>query len=83
MIRMLQRNQFPRGFFVVALVEESDEVCTGEPEGEPYLEPEWLWNAMFAEPGPHAVTQADLPSAQKGVRVTVTVSVFSSDQCQS
>lgn len=69
---MLQRSQFPRGFFVVALLEETDEACSGEAEPLREPAPEWLWEAAHLAEG--AVARVALQSRRKYFTVTVSVS---------
>lgn len=71
---MLQRRKYPYGFFVVALVEESDAACTGEAEGEPEPDPEWLWEAALNAAGGRADAQAGVRSRRKVFTVSVEVS---------
>ncbi|XP_026314118.1 SID1 transmembrane family member 1-like isoform X2 [Hyposmocoma kahamanoa] len=71
----LARSQFPHGFFVVALVEESDVACTGDDAGEPEHEPEWLWEATFNEAEVDAVAHVDPLSRRKNFTVTVAAAL--------
>lgn len=69
---MLQRSNFPHGFVVVALVDETDEACTREVEAEPELK--WLWEATLFEANASTVALDGL-LRPKNFTVTVKVSL--------
>lgn len=66
-----QRAQYPKGFYVVTLVRERDEACTGA-ERDRREDEEWLWEAAL---WPELLQQRPRDAVARVKRLTVTVQV--------
>lgn len=64
---MFQKARYPRGFYVVALVAETDVACSGEPEEEP----DWLWESVWQAGDDRDDSAADVRRKQLSYAIKV------------